>query len=45
VENEPDITAEFQEWLKLNIFKADGKDFYELWELFLNDEYNDQRNW
>lgn len=40
---ESDITAEFDQWLNLNTIKASGKDFYEQWEMFLDEEYNDQR--
>ena len=43
-----DITEEFAIWLKCKGLEPmddnDGR-FYDLWAEFIDEEYNDQRNW
>jgi hypothetical protein len=45
-----DIMEEFAEWAKRKGYvvgddEAEDTNFYDLWAEFLDEEYNDQRNW
>ena len=42
---EPDITVEFAEWAKRHGITVTDANYYDQWALFLDEEYNDQRNW
>lgn len=46
--DEPDITAEFAEWAKRNklaLPDEEEDEYDDLWELFIDEEYNDQRQY
>jgi hypothetical protein len=42
---EGDITVEFAEWAGRSGLTVTDDNYYSLWERFLDEEYNDQRNW
>lgn len=45
VVSESDITLEFAEWAKRNNLVITESNYYNLWESFLEAEYNEQRKW